>query len=206
MDGAFQQTNAMTAVCAVEVLCDLGYAIPEAAVQAGLAAARLPGRLERMPGSEPIEVWIDGAHNPDKIAALASEVMRLSGACPLPVVVLGILGTKDALKIAKGLANVASAIVATRPTVFGKRSHDPLDLAAVLLTTGFSGSIHIISEPASAVVHAECIAASLGSGVLVTGSMYLAGQARRRWYPDEEIVLQRTSWPSGEQPSSSGAL
>ncbi len=206
MDGAFQQTNAMTAVCIVEVLRDLGYAIPEAAVQAGLAATRLPGRLERMPGRDSIEVSIDGAHNPDKIAALASEVVRRSGARPLPVVVLGILGTKDAFKIAKGLANAASAIVATRPTVFGKRSHDPSDLAAVLLKTGFSGSIHAVSEPASAVLHAESLAATLGSGVLVTGSMYLAGQARRRWFPDEEIVLQRTSWPSGEQPSSSGAL
>jgi len=157
-----------------------------------------------MPSLRPVEVWVDGAHNPDKIAALTTEVVRLAGDRPLPVVVFGILGTKDGVAIARGLANVASAIVTTRPTVFGKRSHDPSHLAAVIRTTGFSGPIHIVPEPGAALEQAERVAEGLGSYVLVTGSMYLAGQARRCWYPDEEIVLQRTPWPTAAHLSTSG--
>ena len=42
-----------------------------------------------------------------------------------------------------------------------------------------------------------------GAAVLVTGSMYLAGQVRRRWFPDQDIVLQRTPWPTRD-PKSDG--
>jgi hypothetical protein len=31
----------------------------------------------------------------------------------------------------------------------------------------------------------------------VTGSLYLVGNARGRWYPDDAVLLQRTPWPLG---------
>jgi folylpolyglutamate synthase/dihydropteroate synthase len=43
---------------------------------------------------------------------------------------------------------------------------------------------------------AEDIARRDGAPVLVIGSMYLAGQVRRRWFQDQDIVLQRTPWPT----------
>jgi hypothetical protein len=30
---------------------------------------------------------------------------------------------------------------------------------------------------------------------VVTGSLYLIGEVRRRWFPDDAIVTQRTPWP-----------
>ena len=45
---------------------------------AGIESARLPGRLERMPGTAEPAVWIDGAHNEDKIAAVTQEAIRRS--------------------------------------------------------------------------------------------------------------------------------
>jgi hypothetical protein len=48
-------------------------------------------------------------------------------------------------------------------------------------------------EPARAVERAL----SWRDGPLViTGSLYLVGQARDRWFRTREVVLQRTSWPT----------
>ena len=30
--------------------------------------------------------------------------------------------------------------------------------------------------------------------VVVTGSLYLCGEARARWYPPREVLEQRSSW------------
>jgi folylpolyglutamate synthase/dihydropteroate synthase len=111
------------------------------------------------------------------------------------VVVLGILQAKDAAAIARGLSSVASAIVATQPTVIGKRSLSAADMARALAACGFTGELVVEPEPAAAVTQAQELATASGTSVLVTGSMYLAGQVRRRWYPDDEIVIQRTPWP-----------
>jgi folylpolyglutamate synthase/dihydropteroate synthase len=62
--------------------------------------------------------------------------------------------------------------------------------------SGFAGAIHVEREPDKAVRCAEAIARREGAPLLVTGSMYLAGQVRRRWFKDEDIVLQRTPWPT----------
>jgi hypothetical protein len=41
---------------------------------------------------------------------------------------------------------------------------------------------------------AEAIAGTTGS-VVVTGSLYLCGAVRERWYSSREIVEQQTQWP-----------
>ena len=62
-------------------------------------------------------------------------------------------------------------------------------LARAVANSGFAGAIHVEPDPDAAVRLAEVIARADGAAVLVTGSMYLAGQVRRRWFPDQEIVL-----------------
>jgi hypothetical protein len=53
--------------------------------------------------------------------------------------------------------------------------------------------------------YAEVIARREGAAVLVAGSMYLAGHVRRRWYPDQKVVLQRTPWPNATEATRLGA-
>lgn len=206
MTGAFQRANAGVAVAAARALAELGFGLPEAAIDAGLQAARLPGRLERMPvpGGVPA-VWIDGAHNPDKMAALAAEVRATADDEPLPVVVLGVLATKDIPAMLSSLLPLASAIVATEPAVIGKRSQSAAALGAAARDAGFGGRVAIEPDVAAAIQCAETLARARGSRVLITGSIYLAGQARRRWYPDAEIVVQRTPWPRVARAGGSGA-
>ncbi|MBA3450028.1 MAG: bifunctional folylpolyglutamate synthase/dihydrofolate synthase, partial [Chloroflexia bacterium] len=195
MPGSFQRANAETAVAAIRALKRYGFSVSRAAIESGLLAARLPGRLERMPGSGSPIVWIDGAHSADKITALAREVHLVSAGGPMPVIVIGILKGKDTSAIVSGLVPIATAIVATQPDVVGRKSLPAKELAAEIKDRGFARSVYVVPEPESAVRRAEDLARASGCNVLVTGSMYLAGQVRSRWYPNDEIVLERTPWP-----------
>ena len=75
LPGSFQARNGATAVAAIETLRTLGWAIPDDAMSQGLAAARIPGRAELIDDTSP--VLLDGAHNPQKVAALVTDVPNL---------------------------------------------------------------------------------------------------------------------------------
>ncbi|MFT4039634.1 MAG: Mur ligase family protein [Thermomicrobiales bacterium] len=194
MPGAFQATNAAVALEAVAALREYGLDIPLAAEAAGIAAARLPGRLERMPGDGPA-VWLDGAHNADKMAALIDAGGSVIGSDRKPVLVTGMLASKDAGAIAGALAPAASAIVTTEPQVLGKTPLPPEGLARALRGAGYGGALESVRDSDAAVQRGLELARELGASVLVTGSLYLIGEVRRRWYPDACIVTQRTPWP-----------
>ena len=194
--GGFQQYNARVAAAVARVLDQRGIGISKAAVEAGILSARLPGRLERMPGTANPAVWIDGAHNEEKIEAVFREASRLFSGGPLPVIVFGMLRSKDPSSMLGKLSSAASSVVLTELTVHGKESLAADALARAVHVSGFAGGIHVEPNPATAVQCAETMARRDGAAVLVTGSMYLAGQARRRWFEDQDIVEQRTPWPT----------
>jgi folylpolyglutamate synthase/dihydropteroate synthase len=187
------------------ILRQRGFEVPEAAIDAGIGSAQLPGRLELMPGTLDPPVWIDGAHNEDKIAALTAEVVRRFTGDPLPVIVFGMLSSKDPLPLLAKLGSAASSTVLTKPFVIGRESLTVDALAGALTAAGYAGAIHIEPDPHAAVRFAEDFARREGAPVLVTGSMYLVGQVRRRWYPDLDVVLQRTPWPAAPAENWLGA-
>jgi dihydrofolate synthase/folylpolyglutamate synthase len=196
MGSGFRKHNVEVATAVAMVLRQRGFTIPISAIDAGIELRQLPGRFERMPGTVDPPIWIDGAHNEDKIAAVTSEAMHLWREGPLPVIVLGMLSGRDRHSIVANIASAASTVVLTQPFVHGKGSIAAETLAGAVAAAGFAGAIHVEPDPDAAVRFAEVIARSEGAAVLVTGSMYLAGQVRRRWFPDQDIVLQRTPWPS----------
>ncbi|HET7095478.1 MAG TPA: hypothetical protein VFI22_18445, partial [Thermomicrobiales bacterium] len=169
------------------------------ALERGLAAARLPGRWEPMPDSRP-RVIIDGAHNPEKAAALAATLRteRARTGLPKPMLLLGLLGAKDASSIIAALAPEAGGIVVTAPSVVGKPALAPSALAAAIQSASFAGELQIEPEPLAALAAAETFARAEETRVVVAGSLYLAGAIRNRWFPVDEIVIQRTSWPRRE--------
>jgi dihydrofolate synthase/folylpolyglutamate synthase len=73
--GDFQQENAATAVAAVETLAEGGTAVSSKSVVDGLAAVEWPGRLQVLSDRGPTVV-VDGAHNPESMRRLVSEVER----------------------------------------------------------------------------------------------------------------------------------
>jgi dihydrofolate synthase / folylpolyglutamate synthase len=200
----FQERNAEVATAVARVLAQRGFGISDAAIAHGLRSARLPGRLERMPGTAEPAVWIDGAHNEDKVAALTREAFSRFGEDAPPVIVVGMLSSKDSKGVLAELGAAASSIITTEPSVIGKKSRAADKLAGAITASGFAGAVHIEPDPDAAVKLAEVVAKREGAAVLVTGSMYLAGQVRRRWCSDQDVVLQRTSWPSATEKSRLG--
>jgi dihydrofolate synthase/folylpolyglutamate synthase len=73
LPGALQRANAAVAMAMAEALGERGWAIPPAAIPAGLAAARWPGRLERRHWRG-WPLLLDGAHNPPAAEALRHEL------------------------------------------------------------------------------------------------------------------------------------
>ncbi|MBA3416239.1 MAG: bifunctional folylpolyglutamate synthase/dihydrofolate synthase [Chloroflexia bacterium] len=161
-----------------------------------LAGARLPGRFEQMPTGDGPKVILDGAHNPDKVAALLDAVgrWRTPRGLPPPVVVAGALAAKDA----RGLVPVLTpgvALVATTAATTAKPGTPPTTIADLARAFGFPGTVTVEPEPAAAMALALALAAERETWVLGTGSLYLVGDLRRRWFSDRLIVEARSPWP-----------
>jgi dihydrofolate synthase/folylpolyglutamate synthase len=139
---------------------------PEA-MAAGIVAARWPARLQRLaqgPLTGTRTVWLDGGHNPDAGAAIARH---LAGQPPVHVVI-GMLANKDPAAILGPLGDRAlSVTIVPAP---GHAAHSPEAFAP------FS-AVPLSSAPD---VAAALAALPPGGDVLITGSLYLAGDVLRR--------------------------
>lgn len=172
--GAHQRRNAAAALAALDQLEGLGMArVSPAARARALAAARHPGRFERVPAA-PLPgapaVILDGAHNPHGAAALAAAL--LADGPPL-VIVCALSRDKDARGIAEALAPAARAVVATRYSQ--ERALPPAAVAAAF-RDALAGAAPV--EEAPDVAAALIAAARLGGPIAVAGSLMLVGEAR----------------------------
>lgn len=194
MAGAFQARNGQTAIAAARLLRPAGFTISDAAIAAGLWRARIAGRAETMHGSP--STLLDGAHNAQKIAALADDLPALLPVHPggRRVVVLGVLETRQGDPIIAALLPHMDELIVTSPRVLAKEGRSAASLAATAHDLGFTGAVHLRPDPSTALDFARTIAGERDT-VLVTGSLYLVGNVRERWYRSDDIVLQHSSWP-----------
>jgi dihydrofolate synthase / folylpolyglutamate synthase len=166
LPGLFQRGNAVLAVGAVRAFAEAsGLPVPEAAVRAGCAAVRWPGRFQVIPGAagRPTLV-LDGAHNPAGAAALAASLRHHFAGRRLALV-LGVSADKDRAGILKALAPLAARIYlapADHPRATPPRELlgqlPPVD-ADVALTAGSDEALErALGEPGADVV---CVAGSL---------------------------------------------
>ena len=180
--GAHQRENAATALAICEALAARGTPIPAAAVEAGLAAARWPGRLEVLQ-SAPIVV-VDGAHNPESAGRLRKALAEHFPGRRL-IVVLGVARDKDLDGIAAVLAPAADLVVATAASQ--ARATPPEAVAAAIVRSG--GVAETASDVPAAL--ARALAAARPADLLcVTGSLMTVGEARAffgRGAHDEEL-------------------
>ncbi|BAC89229.1 folyl-polyglutamate synthetase [Gloeobacter violaceus PCC 7421] len=148
-------------------------------------AVRLPGRLEPMGVQQ--WVWLDGAHNPEKLAYL---VRQLHGR---PAVVLfGALAGKSHRPMLKILSRLARTLVLCPIEVPGKL---PTDLAELTRQAQeWFERVEPAPNPEAALAFA-LHRRQPDQIVVVTGSLYLVGRLRSRWYPAERVVEARSSWP-----------
>lgn len=179
LHGAHQAQNAVIALAAVEAFFGAGKQGPldVETVRAGFANVRSPGRLEVVRSAP--TVLLDAAHNPHgmtaTVAALqeAFDFRRLIG-------VVAISTDKDAAGMLGLLEPVVDELVVTANSSYRSMDVDTLAAAAVEVF----GPDRVTVEPRlddaleTAVNLAEDGETVGGAGVIVTGSVITAGEAR----------------------------
>jgi dihydrofolate synthase/folylpolyglutamate synthase len=167
--GGFQRRNFALARAAAEALIG---ELDERAVASVAAAVRVPGRLQIV-DHDPLTV-IDGAHNPDGIAALAESMPELMEGRKRLVTVISILDDKDAAGMLANLIPVTDALVFTSSQ--NPRALPPPTLQSLARQLGWSGGpeLELVRDPKAALRRARELAGRDGL-VLATGSIYLIG-------------------------------
>jgi len=148
------------ATLAAEAARTLG--IEHDAIARGLEGVRWPGRLERVG-----RFVLDCAHNPQAAASLSSALG------PVDALVFGCLADKDPAATIDALPRAGQTWF-VRPR--GDRAHDPRALLG-------------LRPDAQLASLADALERAAGSTVLVTGSIYLVGQAREILLDEEPDPL-----------------
>lgn len=166
MRGRHQVTNFATAVAAVEALFDRR--LDESGVREAAARVTSPGRLEVL-ATEPFLVT-DGAHNPAGMEALAAALADEFAGVRWTLV-FGVMRDKDSAAMLDSLrGRVTAAHVA------GAESPRALETDQVAALVG--ERLGIPATPHPSVAAALAAARATGNHVLVTGSIYVVGEAR----------------------------
>ncbi|MGY1650856.1 bifunctional tetrahydrofolate synthase/dihydrofolate synthase [Geodermatophilus sp. SYSU D01119] len=180
--GAHQAQNAATALAAVEAFLGAGAAtgpVDVETVRAAFAAVRSPGRLERVRTSP--SVLVDAAHNPAGMAATV-EAIRESFDFTRLVGVVGCVRGKDVEGMLRELETVCAELVVTQNS--SPRSMPADELGALAVDVFGADRVSVSPRLPEAITEAIELAeagpddALGGSGVLVTGSVITAGEAR----------------------------
>jgi dihydrofolate synthase/folylpolyglutamate synthase len=178
LHGAHQAQNAAAALAAVEAFLGGGRdALDPDAVRAAFARAGSPGRLEVLRRSP--TVLVDAAHNPAGARALADALTEEFAFGSL-VAVVAALRDKDVRGILEALEPVVEAIVVTENSSPRALAADVLArIALEVLGEGRVRRAATLPDAIEvAVALAERNAPMGGGGVVVTGSVVTAGDAR----------------------------
>jgi dihydrofolate synthase / folylpolyglutamate synthase len=153
LPGAHQQRNAAAAIAAIRAA-----GLP--VIEEALLHVVHPGRFERAG-----DLILDGAHNPHGARALATALGD-----ERPVLVLAVSADKDVRAIVRELAPHVRAIVATRYQQ--ERALDPDPLAVICRE--LVADVRSAPDLGSAVE----LARTIGSPILIAGSLFIVGEAR----------------------------
>jgi dihydrofolate synthase/folylpolyglutamate synthase len=168
--GAFQRRNFALAKAAAEAY--LGR-LDRDAVAAAAAEVRVPGRLQVV-GERPLTL-LDGAHNPDGMAALVESLPEIVSGRERLVAVVSILDDKDAASMLQTLLPACGALVLTSSQ--NPRALPPPTLQYLARQLGGPPS-EVVRDPHAAVRTARALAGDDGV-VLATGSIYLVADVLR---------------------------
>ncbi|AVO44220.1 bifunctional folylpolyglutamate synthase/dihydrofolate synthase [Phreatobacter cathodiphilus] len=183
--GAHQFENAGTALMAVKTA---GFSMTTAAVERGLQTVAWPGRLQRLTGKTlealptGAEVWLDGGHNPGGGEVLAKAVTTMQARQSKPLVMIaGMISTKDPRGFLDHFRALAPRVLAV-PFGYPAALSAPA-LAEAARAAGLDATACDSLEAALAAVKSE--PGRLPPRVLITGSLYLAGEvlAKDGWEP-----------------------
>ena len=160
--GEHQAENAVTAALAL-----LACGVDRRSIEAGIAAARWPGRLEQV--RERPTIILDGAHNPAAARALAAYIARFYAATRLRLI-FGIMRDKAAAEIAGILFPHAWQVIVTAPRQSRALAPESLrtvaDHANLQIAPNLEEALRLIED------------ASQDDVIFITGSLFLVAEAR----------------------------
>ncbi|PIE33928.1 hypothetical protein CSA56_09590 [candidate division KSB3 bacterium] len=191
--GIYQAHNAALAIRSLELISEKnGQEIDEGALRTGLQQVRLPVRYEQV-NDDPV-VILDGAHNPDKIRSFVSYIQQRFALDEI-IFVCGFTTGKKPRKMLASLLEAGRNFFLTRVMTPHRAYEEPYHLKQLLESLNPSAEITIKLDPLQALDVAVEQAREQGKIVCVTGSLYLAGHLRQRWYPEYEMLQQRHLFP-----------
>lgn len=170
--GPHQLRNAAAALETVEVLRRRGWNIGDDALTRGFAATRWPARFEVV-CRDPIAI-VDGAHNPQGVAALCHAVRHYLPGKRI-VCLVGVLADKDWQSMMDMLKEVAVDFVVVQPD-------SPRALSDVALAGYLSDRDHWVAVAdtiATGASGAEFRAKFMHGAVVACGSLYMMAEVRK---------------------------
>lgn len=171
--GEHQTQNCGLALAILDKLKGFGFIIPDEQVTSGLAATILPGRMERV-WDQP-HVVIDGAHNAASIQCLIKALGAYIAYDSL-VLIFGCGQDKDVHGMLKQVSLGADKVIFTRA------KSNPRAMEAADLMTQFSeisGKMTQCADSLEEALRLAVRAVSREDLIVVAGSFYLAGQAKK---------------------------
>ena len=164
--GPHQVTNCATAVAALRAS---GLKLSDEQIREGFRKARWPGRFQVIDG----KVVLDGAHNEPAARELAAALAQRFEGKRLALV-LGVLRDKQYRQVCEWLAPLAEKIFCV--PVNSERRCEPEELAAVCRKVNPGAVVSVCVDVAEGYRRAM----ATGDVVVITGSLFLVGEAMSR--------------------------
>jgi len=175
--GRHQFENAGTAIAALRAG---RLKLPAPAYESGMIQVDWPARMQRLAQGRlaallppESELWLDGGHNADGGRAIAAAVADLEERVSRPLVlVVGMLATKDPEGFLRNFSGLARRVI-TVP-IHQDKALPAVDLAGIAKAIGIPAIARDTIE--SALATAGKLELAPAPRVLITGSLYLAGE------------------------------
>ncbi|MBR1216712.1 bifunctional folylpolyglutamate synthase/dihydrofolate synthase [Bradyrhizobium sp. U87765 SZCCT0131] len=181
--GRHQFDNAGLAIAALRAT-DAFYIEP-AAYETGISRAEWPARMQRLGAGALVaaapagaEIWLDGGHNVDGGRVVAAALGDLEERVPRPlVVVAGMMGNKDAGGFLSNFAGLTRHIIAV--PIPGQPNAMPVE-RLVDAAREIGMRVEIAGDVEAALRGIARLAYEVPPRILITGSLYLAGEVLAR--------------------------
>ncbi len=170
--GSYQPHNASNALCAIDLVTDLGLTVREEDVRRGLLTVRWPARFEII-RRDPL-IIADGGHNPEGIDGAVKSICTYFGDRKVGIVT-GVMADKDYRYMAGRMAKVAEQVFCLTPD--NPRALSATEYAAVFASLGVSAvAAHSVQE---ALTRAVAWAKQTNTPLVCLGSLYMYGEIRK---------------------------
>ncbi len=181
--GRHQFENAGLAIAALRAIKQ--FKLAPAAYEAGVAKADWPARMQRLTqgalvdlAPEGSELWLDGAHNPEGGRAVAAVLADLEERVSRPLVlIVGMMSSKDCAGFLSNFTGLARRMIAV-PVPNLEKSMSAEAVADAARGIGLPATSR--DDLSEALDAARKLDLDPPPRILITGSLYLAGEALRQ--------------------------